>query len=97
MLDERSKAGVVTGIWDSVAEVVGATALAGALSVGAHHAIAGYLPPSGPFPGGISGAALGDMGTGSSRSIVDKARAELKNQGEADPHPGVTIDPPSEG
>lgn len=75
MLANKVSAPKSTPLADRVRDAAGVAILSGSLLVAASEVIPkDYLCPS--TPGGMCGAAFGDMGTGSSRALVEAARAQ---------------------
>lgn len=75
MLKNNATAYPPSSLTESMRDTAGVTLLAGALALGIHDLTAAHYQ-LGHSPGGLSGAALGDMGTGSSRAVLEEARAE---------------------
>jgi len=71
MLDPKKSSSIA----ETVRDTTGVTLLAGALALGIQDLTAGQYQ-LGNCAGGLCGAALGDMGTGCSRAVVEEARVE---------------------
>ena len=75
MLANKVSAPKSAPLADRLRDATGIAFLSGSLALGASEVMPkDYLCPS--TPGGMCGAAFGDMGTGNSRAIVEEARAQ---------------------